>query len=249
MNQFIQREHGKVAIVTGGAGGLGFAIAERLSRNGVRVAVWDIDSKRAEAAAKKLPEGRSYAVDVTNPAAVEEATSQVVSDFGRLDILVTSAGHNGPNVPIVNYPIDGWKKTIALNLDAVFFCCQAAAREMLKTSKGRIVNISSIAGKEGNPNLGAYSAAKAGVIGLTKTLGKELALTEIKVNCVTPAAIDTEILKQLTPEFLNYVKSKIPMGRLGRAEEIADLVAWLASEECSFSTGAVFDVSGGRATY
>ncbi|MCM2340530.1 SDR family NAD(P)-dependent oxidoreductase [Rhodoferax sp.] len=249
MNNMVQRERGKVAIITGGAGGLGLSIAERLSRNGVRVAVWDIDAQRAEAAARTLPDARSYAVDVTDAAAVEQATAQVVSDFGRLDILVTSAGHNGPNVPIADYPLDGWRKTIALNLDAVFFCCRAATREMLKTSKGRIVNMSSIAGKEGNPNLGAYSAAKAGVIGLTKSLGKELALTDIRVNCVTPAAIDTDILKQLSPEFLNYVKSKIPMGRLGRAEEIADLVAWLASEECSFTTGAVFDISGGRATY
>lgn len=249
MNNMVQRERGKVAIITGGAGGLGLSIAERLSRNGVRVAVWDIDAQRAEAAARTLPDARSYAVDVTDAAAVEQATAQVVSDFGRLDILVTSAGHNGPNVPIADYPLDGWRKTIALNLDAVFYCCQAATRVMLKTSQGRIVNMSSIAGKEGNPNLGAYSAAKAGVIGLTKSLGKELALTGIRVNCVTPAAIDTDILKQLSPESLSYVKSKIPMGRLGRAEEIADLVAWLASEECSFTTGAVFDISGGRATY
>lgn len=249
MNDSTQHERGKVAIITGGAGGLGFAIAQRLARNGVRVAIWDIDPQRAEAAAKTLPDARSYAVDVTDAAAVEQATAQVVSDFGHLDILVTSAGHNGPNVPIADYPLDGWRKTIALNLDAVFYCCQAAIRVMLKTSKGRIVNMSSIAGKEGNPSLGAYSAAKAGVIGLTKSLGKELALTGIRVNCVTPAAIDTDILKQLSPESLSYVKSKIPMGRLGRAEEIADMVAWLASEECSFTTGAVFDISGGRATY
>ena len=249
MNDSTQHERGKVAIITGGAGGLGFAIAQRLARNGVRVAIWDIDPQRAEAAAKTLPDARSYAVDVTDATAVEQATAQVVSDFGHLDILVTSAGHNGPNVPIADYPLDGWRKTIALNLDAVFYCCQAAIRVMLKTSKGRIVNMSSIAGKEGNPSLGAYSAAKAGVIGLTKSLGKELALTGIRVNCVTPAAIDTDILKQLSPESLSYVKSKIPMGRLGRAEEIADMVAWLASEECSFTTGAVFDISGGRATY
>lgn len=249
MNDVIQRERGKVAIITGGAGGLGLSIATRLCRNGVRVALWDIDAQRAQAAAQTLPDSRSYAVDVTDAIAVEQTTAQVVNDFGRLDILVTSAGHNGPNVPIADYPLDGWKKTIALNLDAVFYCCQAATRVMLKTAQGRIVNMSSIAGKEGNPNLGAYSAAKAGVIGLTKSLGKELALTGIRVNCVTPAAIDTDILKQLSPESLSYVKSKIPMGRLGRAEEIADLVAWLASEECSFTTGAVFDISGGRATY
>jgi NAD(P)-dependent dehydrogenase (short-subunit alcohol dehydrogenase family) len=249
VNDAIQSEQGKVAIITGGAGGLGLAIAERLSRAGVRVALWDIDGERVAAAARTLPEARGYQVDVTDPEAVEQATAQVVHDFGHLDILVTSAGHNGPNVAIVDYPLDGWRKTIALNLDAVFYCCRAAAKEMLKTGQGRIVNISSMAGKEGNPNLGGYSAAKAGVIGLTKSLGKELAHTGIRVNCVTPAAIDTDILKQLSPEFLSYVKAKIPMGRLGRADEVAALVAWLASEDCSFSTGAVFDISGGRATY
>jgi 2-dehydro-3-deoxy-L-rhamnonate dehydrogenase (NAD+) len=249
VNDAIQSEQGKVAIITGGAGGLGLPIAERLSRAGVRVALWDIDGQRVEAAARTLPDARGYQVDVTDPEAVEQATAQVVHDFGHLDILVTSAGHNGPNVAIVDYPLDGWRKTIALNLDAVFYCCRAAAKEMLKTGQGRIVNISSMAGKEGNPNLGGYSAAKAGVIGLTKSLGKELAHTGIRVNCVTPAAIDTDILKQLSPEFLTYVKAKIPMGRLGRADEVAALVAWLASEDCSFSTGAVFDISGGRATY
>jgi NAD(P)-dependent dehydrogenase (short-subunit alcohol dehydrogenase family) len=249
MNKPTDNKHDKVAIVTGAAGGLGLPIAQRLSRTGVRVALWDINEERAQTAARSLPGARGYRVDVTDAAAVEAATAEVVRDFGRLDILVTSAGHNGPNVPIADCPVDGWHKTIALNLDAVFYCCRAATREMLKTGQGRIVNMSSIAGKEGNPSLGAYSAAKAGVIGLTKSLGKELAHTGIRVNCVTPAAIETDILKQLTPEMLNYVKSKIPMGRLGQADEVAALVAWLASDECSFSTGAVFDISGGRATY
>jgi NAD(P)-dependent dehydrogenase (short-subunit alcohol dehydrogenase family) len=249
MNADSRRENGRVAIVTGGAGGLGLPIARRLCHEGVRVALWDIDAQRVEAAAGALAHARGYRVDVTDPDAVLQATAEVVGAFGRVDVLVTAAGHNGPNVPIADYPLDGWRKTLALNLDAVFYCCRAAVREMLKVNRGRIVNMSSIAGKEGNPNLGGYSAAKAGVIALTKSLGKELAHTGIRVNCVTPAAIDTEILKQLSPEFLDYVKSKIPMGRLGRAEEVASLVAWLCSDDCSFSTGAVFDISGGRATY
>lgn len=237
------------AIVTGGAGGLGFPVAERLAAQGHRVAIWDIDRDRADAAAAKLPGARGYAVDVTDPAAVDAATARVVEELGPLGILVTCAGHNGPLAPFADYPLDGWRFVMALNLDAVLYCCQAAVREMLKTGYGRIVNMASIAGKEGNPNAVAYSASKAGVIALTKSVGKELAPTEIRVNCVTPAAIDTEMLQQITPEFRAYVTSKIPVGRLGRAEEVAALVGWLASEECSFSTGAVFDVSGGRATY
>jgi 3-oxoacyl-[acyl-carrier protein] reductase len=169
--------------------------------------------------------------------------------MGPLGILVTSAGHNGPLEQFEKYPHDGWRFVMSLNLDAVFYCCQSAVREMLKTGYGRIVNISSIAGKEGNPNAVAYSASKAGVIGLTKSIGKELAPTQIRVNCVTPAAIETEMMNQLTPEFKAFVTAKIPIGRLGEADEVAALVSWLASEECSFSTGAVFDVSGGRATY
>jgi 2-dehydro-3-deoxy-L-rhamnonate dehydrogenase (NAD+) len=239
----------RVAVVTGGAGGLGLTIAERLSQEGVRVALWDIRGDLATAAAEKLIGARAYQVDVTDAETVNDAMDQTVDHFGKLDILVTSAGHNGPNLPLADYPVEGWRKTIALNLDGVFHCCQAAVKAMERNNYGRIVNMSSIAGKEGNPNLCAYSAAKAAVIGLTKSLGKELAHTGIRVNCVTPAAIETDILNQLTPESLQYVVSKIPMGRLGRAEEVAALVAWLASDQCSFSTGAVFDISGGRATY
>lgn len=242
-------ETSRVAIVTGGAGGLGLAIAERLISEGHKVAIWDIDGERAAAAAARLPDTRSYVVDVTDADSVDAATAQVVEDLGALGILVTCAGHNGPLKEFADYPADGWRFVMSLNLDAVFHCCQAAVREMLKTGYGRIVNMASIAGKEGNPNAVAYSASKAGVIGLTKSVGRELATTGIRVNCVTPAAIETEMLDQLTPEFKAYVTSKIPVGRLGRAEEVASLVAWLASEECSFSTGAVFDVSGGRATY
>ncbi|SOC35760.1 3-oxoacyl-[acyl-carrier protein] reductase [Rhizobium subbaraonis] len=244
-----QSETSRVAIITGGAGGLGYPIAERLAAQGHKVAIWDINGERAQAAAAKLPNAKGYEVDVTDPDAVHEATARVVSDLGPLGILVTCAGHNGPLREFAEYPLDGWRFVMSLNLDAVFHCCQAAVREMLKTGYGRIVNMASIAGKEGNPNAVAYSASKAGVIGLTKSIGRELATTSIRVNCVTPAAIETEMLEQLTPEFKAYVTSKIPVGRLGRAEEVAALVCWLTSEECSFSTGAVFDVSGGRATY
>lgn len=242
-------EESRVAIVTGGAGGLGFPIAQRLSEQGHRVAIWDLNRERAEAAAARIPNAKGYEVDVTNQDAVQAATAKVVKEMGPLGILVTCAGHNGPLEEFVNYPLEGWRFVMTLNLEAVFHCCQAAVREMLKSGYGRIVNLASIAGKEGNPNAVAYSASKAGVIALTKSVGKELATTQIRVNCVTPAAIETEMLQQLTPEFRAYVTAKIPVGRLGKAEEVAALVAWLASEECSFSTGAVFDVSGGRATY
>ena len=244
-----EQESPRAAIVTGGAGGLGFPIAQRLAAKGHKVAIWDINRERAEASAAKLPGAKGYVVDVTSPDEVNEATENVVRELGPLGILVTCAGHNGPLEPFANYPHDGWRFVMSLNLDAVFYCCQAAVREMLKSGYGRIVNMASIAGKEGNPNAVAYSASKAGVIALTKSVGKELAGTQIRVNCVTPAAIETEMLEQLTPEFRRYVISKIPVGRLGRADEVAALVSWLASEECSFSTGAVFDVSGGRATY
>lgn len=245
----MEKEAARVAVVTGGAGGLGLPISARLAAKGHRVALWDINRERVEEAAAKLPGAKGYVVDVTDPEAIDATMAKVVAEMGPLGILVTGAGHNGPLESFDKYPRDGWRFVMSLNLDAVFHCCQAAVREMLKTGYGRIVNIASIAGKEGNPNAVAYSASKAGVIGLTKSIGKELATTEIRVNCVTPAAIETEMINQLTPEFKAYVTSKIPVGRLGQADEVAALVSWLASEECSFSTGAVFDVSGGRATY
>jgi len=239
----------QVAIITGGAGGLGSAIAKRFARSNIKSALWDIDLAKTKHIATEIAGARAYRVDVTDYGAVEEATQKVVDDFGRIDILVNSAGINGPIAPLVDYPLEGWHSTMALNLNGVFYCCRAVIRVMLKSGYGRVVNMSSIGGKEGNPNASCYAASKAGVIGMTKALGKELAHTEIRINCVAPAAIDTEILSQLTPEFKAQVIAKIPMGRLGRAEEVADLVNWLASEECSFSTGAVFDISGGRATY
>ena len=238
-----------VAVITGGAGGLGAAIARRLARSGVVSALWDIDLAKAAAVAVELPGARAYRVDVTDYGAVEAATAAVVRDFGRIDILVNNAGANGPVAPLVDYPLDGWRKFMALNLDGVFHCCRAVIPVMQQNGYGRVVNMASIGGKEGNPGASCYAAAKAGVMALTKSLGKELAMTEIRVNAVAPAAIDTEILEQVTPEFKAMVIAKIPMGRLGRAEEVADLVNWLASPECSFCTGAVFDISGGRATY
>lgn len=238
-----------VAIVTGGARGLGLAIGQRMSREGVRCALWDIDLERAARSAASLPGARAYRVDVTDYAAVEAATQKVLLDYGRIDILINSAGANGPIAPLVEYPLDAWRRLISLNLDGVFHCCRAVGKVMIEHNKGRIVNMSSIGGKEGNAGASCYAAAKAGVIALTKAFGKELAMTDIRVNCVAPAAIDTEILDQVTPEFKAAVIAKIPMGRLGRPEEVAHLVNWLASEECTFCTGAVFDISGGRATY
>ncbi len=242
-------DHRRVAIVTGGARGLGLAIAQRMSREGVRCALWDVDLDRATRSAATLPDARAYLVDVTDYAAVEASTRKVLSDFGRIDILINSAGANGPIAPLVDYPLDAWRSSMALNLDGVFHCCRAVGKVMIDQDRGRIVNMSSIGGKEGNAGASCYAAAKAGVIALTKAFGKELATTNIRVNCVAPAAIDTEILDQVTPEFKAAVIAKIPMGRLGRPEEVAHLVNWLASEECTFCTGAVFDISGGRATY
>ncbi len=240
---------GRVAIITGGARGLGLAIAQRMTRDGLRCALWDLDATRAQAAAATLAGARAYAVDVTDYSAVESATARVLQDFGAIDVLVNSAGANGATVPLVDYPLDAWRWSMALNLDGVFHCCRAVGRVMIERNRGHIVNMSSIGGKEGNANASCYAAAKAGVIALTKAFGKELALTGVRVNCVAPAAIDTEILDQVPPEFRAAVIAKIPMGRLGRPEEVAHLVNWLASEECSFCTGAVFDISGGRATY
>jgi NAD(P)-dependent dehydrogenase (short-subunit alcohol dehydrogenase family) len=240
---------GRVAIVTGGARGIGLAIAARLTRSGAKVAIWDRDDAVASAAARTVQGAISTAVDVTDAAALAAALAEAEERLGPADILVTSAGITGPNLPVAEYPIEAWRQVIEVDLTGVFLCCRAVLPGMRKRDYGRIVNIASIAGKEGNPNAAAYSAAKAGVIGLTKSLGKELAQTGIRVNCITPAAVKTAIFDQMTQEHIQYMLSKIPIGRFGTVEEMAALVAWLVSEECSFSTGAVFDISGGRATY
>ena len=222
---------GRHAIVTGGAQGIGAAIARRLSAGGARVTVWDL-----EGATK---------VDVSDAASIEKA----LRETDRVDILVNNAGIAGVNKPLVDYPVDEWRRVLRVNLTSQFLCCRAVAPRMVAAGYGRIVNIASIAGKEGNPNAVAYSASKAGVIALTKSLGKELARSGVLVNCITPAAAKTAIFEQMTEEHIDYMLSKIPMGRFVEVEEIAALACWLASEQCSFSTGAVFDISGGRATY
>ncbi len=236
---------GRTAVVTGGVSGIGAGIAARLAAEGARLSLWDRDA----AALDKADAPHKVALDVTDPDAVHRAAEATAAMLGRIDILVASAGITGPNHPTWDYPVAEWDRVIDVNLKGVFYCNRAVVPVMQRAGWGRIVNIASIAGKEGNPNASAYSASKAGVIALTKALGKELANTEIRVNCVTPAAVRTPLFSQMTQQQIDWMLSKIPVGRFGEIEEIAHLVCWLASEECSFSTGAVFDLSGGRATY
>jgi len=238
----------RCAIVTGGARGIGLAAVERLAASGAKVAIWDLDGGEAHTQASRLKQF-SIAADVTSEASVMEAVSATKAALGAIDILVTSAGITGPNMPIEAYPAEEWRRVLDVDLTGPFLCSKAVIPHMRERDYGRIVHIASVAGKEGNPNAGAYSAAKAGVIALTKSLGKELAATGIRANCVTPAAVETGMFAQMTEAHISYMLSKIPMGRFGQVQEIAALIAWLASEECSFSTGAVFDLSGGRATY
>ncbi len=244
---------GRKGIVTGGATGIGYAIAERLIASGAAVSLWDIDDEGVGAAAETLAATggavHTAVVDVAEPLAVAAGMEAALDRFGGIDLLINNAGIAGPNKKNWEYTVEEWNQVVAVDLTGVFLCCRAVAPHMMARGYGRIVNIASIAGKEGNPNAGAYSAAKAGVIGFTKSLGKELAESGVIVNCVTPAAIETDIFKQMTKEHIDYMRSKIPMGRLGLTEEAAALVAWLCSSDCSFSTGAVFDLSGGRATY
>tara|TARA_B100001057_G_C22681753_1_gene884038 strand:- start:236 stop:985 length:750 start_codon:yes stop_codon:yes gene_type:complete len=241
----------RVAVVTGGAQGFGLAITERFIEAGAKVIIWDIEEKETKNAIEKIKsENVSYQiVDVTDFEIVNKNLGEVEKNFGKIDIFVNNAGVAGMNTTVAEYPIDEWKKVMNLNLNSVFYCCKAVVPFMLKNDYGRIVNIASIAGKEGNPNASAYSTSKAGVIGLTKSLGKELAQKNIAVNCVTPAAAKTRIFDQMTEEHINYMLSKIPRNKFAKVEELASLVTWLASEENSFSTAAVFDLSGGRATY
>jgi NAD(P)-dependent dehydrogenase (short-subunit alcohol dehydrogenase family) len=243
---------GKTAVITGGARGIGLAIAKRFHASGARCSLWDNDPAALDAAAKSFNDAdriQTVTVDITQEAQVRSATDSVRTRFEAIDILVNNAGIAGVSKKLWECKPAEWRAVMELDLFAVFLCCHAVIPLMLPRNSGRIVNIASIAGKEGNPNASHYSAAKAGVIGLTKSLGKELATTGIRVNCITPAVIETEILKQMSPEHVNYMLSKIPLGRPGSVDEVAALVAWLASEECSFTTGAVFDISGGRATY
>ena len=239
---------GRHAVVTGGASGLGFAIAERLTASGATVIIWDLDEKACLAAAARLS-GYCGRIDVSDLVAVTNAVQTTLKFVPAVDILINNAGITGPNVKLWDYPAEAWNQVFAVNLHGVFNCCRAVIPHMRSRNYGRIVSIASVAGKDGNPNASAYSASKAAVIALTKSLGKELADTEIRVNCVTPAAVRTPLFAQMTQAHIDYMLSKIPMGRFGEPHEIAALVAWLASEECSFSTGAVFDLSGGRSTY
>jgi 2-dehydro-3-deoxy-L-rhamnonate dehydrogenase (NAD+) len=243
---------GRSAVVTGGAQGIGRAVVERFVDSGARVAIWD----RAHALARNTAaefanrgQVTAVAADVTDLATVEVARDTTLAAFGRIDILVNNAGIAGPNVKTWDYPPEAWADVLAINLTGPFNCCRAVVPAMIAQNYGRIVNVASIAGKEGNPNAPAYSASKAGVIALTKSLGKELASYDISVNCITPAAAKTAIFDQMSQEHIDYMLSKIPRGRFVTVDEIAALVAFCASADCSFTTGAVFDISGGRATY
>jgi len=241
---------GRHAVVTGGATGLGFAITQRFLASQAAVTLWDVNVAALEQARAQLGANVStVVVDVSDPASVANAVRQTQLEHPAVDILVNCAGITGPNVKLWDYPPEAWQQVMQVNLNGVFYCCREVVPLMRAQNYGRIVNIASVAGKEGNPNASAYSASKAGVIALTKSLGKELADTGVRVNCVTPAAVKTAIFDQMSPAHIAFMLSKIPMNRFGEPEEIAAMVAWLCTEECSFSTGAVFDLSGGRATY
>ena len=247
---YSRRFENRVAVITGGASGVGHEIGKRIAAEGGQVSLWDRDADMLAKTAALIDGGaHTVPVDVTDPGKLASAAETVAGRFGRIDVLVTSAGITGPTATLWDYPVEEWRRVIDIDLNGIFYTCRAVVPYMRKNDYGRIVNISSVAGKEGNPNASAYSTAKAGVIGLTKSLGKELAASGIRVNCVTPATFKSPILAQLPQSQIDYMKSKIPMGRLGEVAEVAALVCWLASEECSFSTAATFDISGGRTTY
>jgi len=247
---YANRFRNRRAVVTGAASGIGLDIATRLATEGAAVCLWDMQDEALRTAQAGTGARHAVALDVTDADAVARAVEETRAALdGEIDILVASAGITGPNATVRDYPVDAWRRVIDVNLNGLFLCNRAVIPSMERNGYGRIVNIASVAGKEGNPNASAYSASKAGVIGFTKSLGKELAATEIRVNCVTPAAVKTAIFDQMTEQHIAFMLSKIPIGRFGQISEVAALVCWLASEEASFSTGAVFDVSGGRATY
>lgn len=233
----------KVVVITGAARGFGLAIARRMAADGCRIAAWDIAPDPTQTVA------HVEQMDVSNPDSVEAATRGTLEALGHIDVLVNNAGVNGPTVPNWEYSVEDWHRVMAVDLTGVFLCCRAVVPHMRERGEGRIVNIASVAGKEGNANAGPYSAAKAGVIALTKSLGKELATSGVLVNCVTPAMADTELLREMTPEYIEGIKARIPMGRLCRVEEVAEMVAFLSGPGCTFSTGGVFDLTGGRAVY
>jgi 3-oxoacyl-[acyl-carrier protein] reductase len=244
--------NGRVAVITGGARGIGYATAKRALQSGAHVSIWDVDSQRADIATRELSSlgaVTTQIVELTNADAVQVAADATAATHGKIDILINNAGIAGGNAATWEMPPDTWRRVIDVNLTGSFLTCRAVVPHMLARGYGRIVNVASIAGKEGNPNASHYSASKAGLIALTKSLAKELAPRNVVVNCVTPAAAKTEILQQLTQQHIDYMLARIPMGRFLELEEIAAMIGWLASEECSFSTGAVFDISGGRATY
>jgi 3-oxoacyl-[acyl-carrier protein] reductase len=243
------RFKGQSAIITGGASGLGFGIAQRLAAEGARVSLWDCNPKTLGEAKDRIAGAHAVQVDIIDPVAVEKAADETAAALDGIQILIASAGISGMNAKLWEYPLDEWNRILQINLTGMFHCHRAIVPKMLEKNYGRIVNIASIAGKEGNPNAAAYSASKAGVIALTKSLGKELAETGIRVNCLTPAVVQTPILQQLSASHIEFMLSKIPMKRFGMIEEVAAMACWAASKECSFTTSSVFDLSGGRATY
>lgn len=249
MSVYADRFKGQVAIITGGASGVGREVAARLTQEGAKVVLWD-QNEAALAEAKTVTGAvDTIQLDVTDAEAVSAAAASVADKFGRIDVLVASAGITGATVPVHEFPLESWRRVIDINLNGLFYCCRAVVPHMLKNDYGRIVNVSSVAGKEGNPNASAYSASKAGVIGFTKSLGKELAKTGIRVNALTPATFKSPILEQLPQSQVDYMLSKIPAGRLGEVHEVAAMISWMASAECSFTTASTFDISGGRTTY
>jgi 2-dehydro-3-deoxy-L-rhamnonate dehydrogenase (NAD+) len=246
---YADRFAGRTAIITGGASGLGRAVAKRFVAEGGKVALWDVNADWLEAAKAEVGAAHTTLVDVSDAAAVASAADETAGALGRIDVLVCSAGITGATAPVHEYPLDSWERVVSINLNGLFYCCRAVVPHMLTNGYGRIVNVASVAGKEGNPNASAYSASKAGVIGLTKSLGKELAGKGIIANALTPATFESPILDQLPASQVDYMRSKIPMGRLGEAEESAAMILFMASEECSFTTASTFDTSGGRTTY